>query len=195
MKISNINKRSKIYDIIGGCVFASMTLIFFVVFLTNDGFFTWAFNRHHNLLSWYIRPLFILPILYFSYKRSWSGIMASIFGLFTSMFWFPMPFETSSAVKGFLSYEMDYLKGTWTLQKILLSLSVPLFFITLITAAWWKSWKVMLIAIVSAAILKVIWSAIFAGPEGLSILKPAITGLVICIGAIYFYSKRRKKVS
>lgn len=193
MKTNKINKTNKLQDILGGCVFGTLTLIFLIVFLTNEQFFTWAFNRHHNLLSWYIRPLFIIPILYFSYKKSWTGIMASIFGLFTSMFWFPAPIETSSAVIGFLSFEMDYLKGTWTLEKILLSLSVPLIFITLIAAAWQQSWKIILIAIVSAAILKVIWSAVFADPEGLSILKPAMTGLVVCIGAVYFYIIRKKK--
>ncbi len=29
--------------------------------LLND-ILAWAWGRHHNILSWYIRPLFILPL-------------------------------------------------------------------------------------------------------------------------------------
>lgn len=36
-----------------------------------DGFLSW--ERHHNVLSWYMRPLFILPLAYFAYRRSLFG--------------------------------------------------------------------------------------------------------------------------
>ena len=36
----------------------------------NDEFTAWAWERHHNILSWYIRPLFLLPFCYFAYRRS-----------------------------------------------------------------------------------------------------------------------------
>jgi len=49
-------------DFIIGMLFALATVIFIVLFLTNDAFFNWAFERHHNILSWYIRPLFIIPM-------------------------------------------------------------------------------------------------------------------------------------
>jgi ABC-type glycerol-3-phosphate transport system substrate-binding protein len=28
---------------------------------STEEFTTWAWERHHNVLSWYIRPLFLLP--------------------------------------------------------------------------------------------------------------------------------------
>jgi len=90
---------------------AAATIIFIVIFLTNDIFFNWAFERHHNILSWYIRPLFIIPMVIFAFKKSLTGIFASIFALFTSMFWFPVPAEKSPQVLEFLAFEMDYLKG------------------------------------------------------------------------------------
>ena len=37
---------------------------------TLDEFLSWTWERRHNVLSWYVRPLFILPLAYFSYKRS-----------------------------------------------------------------------------------------------------------------------------
>ena len=110
-------------DLILGMLFAGATIIFVVSFLTNDVFFNWAFERHHNILSWYIRPLFIIPMVIFAFKKSLTGIFASIFALFTSMFWFSVPAEKSPQVLEFLSFEMDYLKGAWTAPKIIMSLA------------------------------------------------------------------------
>ncbi len=176
-------------DFILGIVFAAATVIFVTVFLTNDLFFSWAFARHHNVLSWYIRPLFIIPIVLFAFKRSLAGIFISIFALFTSMFWFAAPETSDPQVISFLSYEMEYLKGVWTAPKIIMSLTVPIFFIALILAAWKRNWKLLLGVIIAAAVLKVLWSVVFSGGAGMSILKPAVVGLLICIGGIYYYKK------
>ena len=37
---------------------------------TTNEFVAWAWARHHNVLSWYVRPLFLLPFCYFAYRRS-----------------------------------------------------------------------------------------------------------------------------
>lgn len=200
LKVDSYNKRrlldmGKRMDFILGMVFATATVVFISIFLTNDLFFNWAFNRHHNVLSWYVRPLFIIPIVIFAFKKSLTGIFASIFLLFTSMFWFPVPLESNSQVLSFLAYEMEYLKGTWNTPKILMSLSVPIFFIMLVISAWKKNWKWLLGIVIGAAILKVLWSIVFSGEAGLSILKPAISGLIICIGGFYYYFKRYKAES
>ena len=181
---------TKKMDYILGIVFAAATVIFVILFLTNDMFFNWAFERHHNVLSWYIRPVFIIPIIFFAFKKSMTGIFASIFALFTSMFWFPAPESSSPQVLSFLAFEMEYLKGTWTASKIIMSLSVPIFFILLIIAAWKRNWKWILGVVIAAAALKLLWSVVFGGEAGMSILKPAITGLIICIGGFYYYKKR-----
>ena len=184
--------RKKI-DFILGMLFAAATIIFIILFLTNDVFFNWAFERHHNVLSWYIRPLFIIPMVIFAFKKSFSGIFASIFALFTSMFWFPAPATSHPQVIEFLAFEMDYLKGTWTAPKIVISLAVPLFFIMLLTAAWKSNWKWLLAVIVGAAVLKLIWSIVFSGEAGMSILKPALLGLIVCIiGLSYFFQKNNR---
>lgn len=126
----------------------------------------------------------------FAYKKSLTGIFASIFALFTSMFWFPVPETSSPQVLEFLSFEMDYLKGTWTAPKLIMSLSVPIFFIMLILSAWKRNWKWLLGVIVGAAVLKFLWSISFSGEAGMSILKPALIGLLLCIGVLFYYFKK-----
>lgn len=183
---------SKKLDFILGMLFAIATIVFIILFLSNDVFFNWAFERHHNILSWYIRLLFIIPMVVFAFKKSYTGIFASIFALFTSMFWFPVPTNSSSQVLSFLAFEMEYLKGTWTAPKIIMSLAVPLFFIMLIMAAWKRNRKLLLAVIIGAALLKFIWSIVFSGEAGMSILAPALVGLVVTIGGIYYFLKKKR---
>ena len=64
---------------------------------TTDEFAAWAWARHHNELSWYIRPLLLLPFCWFAYKRSLFGITLTLVALATSMSWFPAPETTSPA--------------------------------------------------------------------------------------------------
>lgn len=184
-----MNKKT---DFLIGMLFAVATLAFIVLFMTNDMFFNWAFERHHNVLSWYIRPLFIIPMVAFAFKKSYTGIFASIFALFTSMFWFPVPATKSPQVMEFLAFEMEYLKGAWTAPKILISLAVPLFFIMLLTAAWKRNWRWLLGVIIGAAVLKSIWSVTFGGEAGMSVLVPALFGLVVCIVVLGYFMKRRQ---
>lgn len=180
-------------DYILGMFFAVATVILIVLFLTNDMFFYWAFARHHNILSWYIRPLFILPMVIFAYRKSLTGIFASIFALFTSMFWFPEPATISSQILEFLAFEKDYLKGTWTAPKIVMSFAVPLFFLILLIAAWTRNWKCLVGVIIGAAILKIAWSITFSGEAGMSILKPALLGLIICLYILSYFFRKHKR--
>lgn len=129
----------------------------------------------------------------FALKKSFTGIFATILALFTSMFWFPAPASSHPQVLEFLAFEMEYLKGTWTAPKIVMSLAVPLFFVMLLLAAWKRNWKWLLGVIIGAAVLKFAWSIAFSGEAGMSILKPALLGLVICIVGIGIYIKRLRK--
>ena len=52
---------------------------------------SWAWARHHNVLSWYVRPLFFLPFCWFAYRRSATGMALTLVALATSMAWFPAP--------------------------------------------------------------------------------------------------------
>ena len=87
-----------------------------------DEFIAWAWERHHNVLSWYIRPLLLLPFCYFAYRRSLFGIVLTLVALATSMFWFPAPETTSPAVREMLAggrgvphRQLDTLEGSHSL--------------------------------------------------------------------------------
>jgi hypothetical protein len=158
-------------------------------------FFAWAWERHHNILSWYIRPLFIIPFIYFAYKRSWIGMIVTLVALATSMFWFPAPEVVDPMVTQFLEVERVYLLGPWTAAKVFLWLMVPLFFVLLAMAFWKRSWWWGLAVINLAAIAKVAWSVVEGGESGWAILPPAIIGLLVCDAAVYFgikYLERKK---
>lgn len=174
----------KKYDKIIGGFFAAATIIILYYFFTNRDFFAWAFERHHNVLSWYIRPLFIIPIVIGAYRKSFGIIFASIFSLFTSMFWFPKPDATDPQVMEFLNFEKNYLMSGWTMDKIFVVIAVILFFIFLIYTTWRRKWKLLAAVIIISAVLKVLHSMIFSGDSGLSIVKPAIAGVFLCLLAI-----------
>ena len=110
-------------------LFFLLTLLFIGLLIGNVEFQAWAFTRHQNQLSWYIRPILILPIIYFSYRKSLLGISASIFALFTSMIWFPVPRTTLLLVKEFLTYEREFLQAglTGEIYSLLFLYSVFLF--------------------------------------------------------------------
>ena len=185
-------KRPKTDKIIGG-IFLALTILFILMSMTNELFFEWVFERHHNQWSWYLRPLFLLPFCYFAFKKSFAGMMISIFALFTSMFWFPKPEIISENVIEFLEFEKDYLYGEWDFSKTLLTLTIPISFIALGMAFWKRSLIMGISVVVLMATGKIIWSIQNAGESGKSILIPAIIGLVICSGLIYYGFKRLEK--
>ena len=156
-----------------------------------DGFLSWAWARHHNVLSWYIRPLFLLPFCYFAYRRSLWGIMLTVVALATSMFWFPAPEHSSSAVNEMLASEKEYLTANWTLWKVLIALLVPLGFAALALAFWRRSlaWG---LALVNAMVLfKIGWTFLFSTETGaMSHLPAAVLGLVLCDALILFVMRR-----
>ena len=44
-------------------IFLALSIAFVEQALTNYAFQDWLFARHHNVLSWYIRPLLLIPIM------------------------------------------------------------------------------------------------------------------------------------
>jgi len=187
-----INIEIRKYDKVIAIIVGLFTLAI-IMAMTNKDFFSWAWARHHNILSWYIRPLFLIPFCYFAYKRSWAGISATIFLLISSMFWFPEPAMDSEQVNQFLQVEIDYLNAPWGIGKILMTLIVPISLFALGTAFWKRNLLFGISVIVFIALVKILWSVVFGGESGMSILAPAIIGLIICVILIYFGFRRSEK--
>lgn len=157
-----------------------------------DDFFAWAWARHHNILSWYIRPLFLIPYCAFAYRRSVLGIALTIVALATSMFWFSVPEHVDARATEFLAMERAYLLGAWPWWKIALTMIVPLFFVTLALAFWRRSIALGVVIINAAGIGKIIWSLAFGKESGLSLVAPALLGLAIVNTAIWLWWRRRQ---
>ncbi len=187
------NKKRKRNDKILAITFGVFTVLFLILSFTSKDFFNWVFERHHNQLSWYIRPLFLIPFCYFAYKRSWAGISGTIFLLLTSMFWFPKPETSNEMVNQFLEMEMEYLSGEWGIVKILITLLIPISFTALGVALWKRSLWFGLSVVIFMAVGKMIWSVTSGGESGKSIFVPAIIGLMICVGIIYLGFKKLEK--
>ncbi len=160
-------------------------------FLIPD-FFDWVFARHENELSWYIRPLFLIPFCLFAFYRSYAGISVTILALLTSMMWFPQPAETSDQVKEFLTFEKDYLLNDWTVTKAAISSLVPLSMAALAFSFWRRSIWLGFATLSLIAILKIGWSVVFGGESGQSVIVPAIIGLLIC-GVLVWFGLRRSE--
>ena len=183
MKLFNQDKITALF-------FLGLTILFLFVSITNKTFFDWVFERHHNQWSWYIRPIFLIPFCYFAYKHNWTGISITVFCLFTSMFWFNKPELVSDNVKMFLQFEKDWLYGQWDYKKVILIITVPVSFIALGIAFWKRSLIIGLGVVVLMATGKIVWSIQNAGESGKTIIIPAIIGLIICSGLIFWGFKK-----
>jgi hypothetical protein len=191
MKGSETPKRTDVILAAGTLAVALLAVALIVATASTNEFVAWAWTRHHNVLSWYVRPLFILPFCYFAYRRSLFGILITLLALATSMFWFPAPEQASPAVNEMLRAEKDYLTTNWTAWKVLIALLVPLTFVALGLAFWTRSllWG---LAVVNAAILfKIGWTFLFSTEAGaMSHLPAAVLGIVVCDALILYVIRK-----
>jgi len=153
----------------------------------------WAWARHHNELSWYIRPLFLLPFAYFSYKRSGWGIAATLVALATSMAWFPAPEHPSAGAIEMLASEREYLLGEWGPAKLAMSLLVPLMLGGLAAALWRRSLVWALVAINGGGLSKIAWTFVVSDTAGaMQHLYPAAAGLLVVNSVLLLAWWRRR---
>jgi hypothetical protein len=154
----------------------------------------WAWERHHNVLSWYVRPLFLLPYCWFAYRRSATGITVTLVALITSMGWFPAPRTPNPAVVRMLAVEREYLLGAWTASKVALAAVVPLTFVALAAALWRRSVGWALVVVNAAVGIKIAWTFAVddAGAGALAHLPAALAGLaVVDLALAWWWSRRR----
>jgi hypothetical protein len=157
-----------------------------------EAFLSWAWARHHNVLSRYIRPLFLLPFCYFARRRSVKDIVLTLLALATSMFWFPEPEQPDPEVLEFLAVEKDYLTGDWTLAMVLMALLVPAS-LAVLALAFWKRSLFYGLAVINAMVLtKIAWSVYYGGDSGRALLPSAPLGVAICDAVVLHVAHRMR---
>ncbi|MBX3624826.1 MAG: hypothetical protein KF892_07430 [Rhizobacter sp.] len=158
------------------------------------GFAEWAWARHHNVLSWYIRPLFLIPFCYFAYRRNLVAVIATLVALLTSMFWFPVPEHVPPGVLAALAAERAYLLSPWSIPKVAVALLVPGMLAALALAFWRRSLVWGAVVVNAIAIAKVSWTGVVFEAEGfLEHLAPAVAGLVVCNVALLAWHMRLRR--
>jgi hypothetical protein len=156
---------------------------------------SWAWARHHNVLSWYVRPLFFLPFCFFAYRRSVLGIVVTLVALVTSMAWFPAPAQPDPAMVQMLEVERDYLTGEWTLGKVVIALLVPVAFGAIGVALWRRSIGWGLVVINAAVLFKIAWTYFFdaEGAGADAHLPAALIGLAVVDAVLVLGLRRRRR--
>lgn len=150
----------------------------------------WAWERHANIWSWYVRPLFLLPLAYSAYRRWVSGIVLTLLALATSMAWFPPPEQVEPSVAEFLAFERAWLTSGWTFGKVLVSVLALSSLAALCVAFWTRSLTYGLVVIAAMAVGKMAWGVLEGGGTGWAMLVPAAAGLVICVAGVVVAMRR-----
>ena len=186
-------KRTDVILSVGTLALVLLTVVGMAVTGTLDEVGAWAWERHHNVLSWYIRPLFFLPFCYFAYKRSLFGMVLTLVALATSMSWFPASETTSPAVVEMLAAEQAYFNAGWPLWKVLLALVVPVSFAALGLAFWKRSLVWGLAVINGAVLIKTGWTFVVSNEAGaMAHLPAAVLGLAV-LNAVVLYVRHRMR--
>jgi hypothetical protein len=108
------------------------------------------------------------------------------------MFWFPAPETTDPRAAAFLAMEEQYITGSWTFSKVVMTALVPVWFIALAWAFWRRSWLAGFLVINVGALLKLIWSFYFGGTSAWSII-PAVSLGALVINGVMLYAYRRAR--
>jgi hypothetical protein len=85
--------------------------------------------------------MFFLRFCFFTDHHRITGMVLTVIALLPSIFWFPSLSQPRPEVLEFLKMGQDYLLGAWTLEKILLTLTVPLTFVGLALMFWYRRWQ------------------------------------------------------
>ena len=163
---------------------ALLSAALIAAFFTDSRFFHWAFARHLTPLSWYIRPLFLIPFCLAAYRRSHAGIWATLLLLLSSMFWFPPPAVPNERIRQFLAMEQDFLLGGWNTAKVLAAGMVVLSLMLIAAAFWQRKPRLGLFCLAAAAAGKTLWGIRYGRAAGYAVILPAAFGLLLCIVVI-----------
>ena len=152
-------------------------------FLTE--FSDWAWARHHNEWSWFIRPFIVLAFCTAAWFRRRNLVVAIGFFFPISAVVFPAPAVPKPYVIAFLNSERQLLEGL-SLFSWFIFVSAVVLFLWLLAAAFWKRsfWLGILLANAATAI-KLMFS-LFVWPDtGQAAIFPSLLTMVI-VNALAF---------
>ncbi len=155
----------------------------------------WAWARHHNELSWFIRPLIILAFCYAAWTHRFCTVI--MLGLFfpLSAVLFPAPETPKPYIVEFLNSERDLLESLSLLGWITFIGAVVLF-LWVLAAAFWKRdfWLGVLLAN-AASIIKLTFSLLVWPDTGYAAVFPTLLTVAVfnlcCLAVWYFILKRK----
>ncbi|MFC4338136.1 hypothetical protein [Salininema proteolyticum] len=147
-------------------------------------FLEWAWPRHLNPISWYIRPLFFLPMAYFAWKRRPWLLTATIAAMLSSFFWFPEPEVVNDDMQQVLDMERDlFADPTWVTWASLAM--IPASIGGLLAAFWKRSLGWGLAVINMIIVVKFLWVVANSGLAGAAATAlPYVLALALMNGAV-----------
>ncbi|MEU5846022.1 hypothetical protein [Saccharopolyspora shandongensis] len=157
--------------------------------LIND-FLAWAWPRHLNPISWYIRPLFFLPIAYFSWTRRPGRLTATIVAMVSSFFWFPAPAEVDPKIAGVLEMERELFANPTWVTWLTLPL-IPALIGALCAAFWQRSLGWGLVVIDGGLAAKIAWTIANSGGDGIATVAPLGLGAIAMTAIIVLIARRK----
>ncbi|MDA2809368.1 hypothetical protein O4J56_01850 [Nocardiopsis sp. RSe5-2] len=155
-------------------------------------FLSWAWPRHLNPLSWYIRPLFFLPIAYFCWTQRPVGLAVAIVAMLSSFFWFPAPppGRVDPRIEGVLEMEKQLFADPSWVTWLTLPL-IPAMLGGLCAAFWFRSLGWGLVVINGGLGLKIAWTIANSGADGLATVLPLGLGAAVMTAVIAVVARRR----
>jgi hypothetical protein len=145
-------------------------------------------NRHKNIWSWVMRPIFGLVMFYGAWLNSWEVLLLGLFGLSTSWFWFPKPKKVNQLVEQFIDIERTFLTPPWTKTKISSLLFVVVFVLFSLFCFWSRSLTAALMLMFFGGLAKSLWSINVAGKSG---YIAAAFGAFWAVAALMIYMSTR----
>ena len=159
-------------------------------------FADWAWARHHNALSWYIRPLIIIAFAMAAWNK--KLLLTIGLGLFfpISAIVFPAPEHPKPFITNFLAEERAWIEAL-SLWNGIAFVCLVVAFLWLLAASLWKRsfWLGILVANLGGA-AKLVFSLFSWGEPGMTVIIPTLfTALVINGAALAFWHYRLKDKS
>ena len=149
----------------------------------------WAWARHHNEWSWYIRPLIIIAFCVAAWCRS-SGLVilsAAFFPL--SAVVFPAPDTPKEFVVNFLAAERELLESLTSLELFGFTAAVVIFLTLLAVCLWKRSFWIGVLVANAGGALKLAVSLYLWGETGWTALLPTLATAVVfnCAVLAFWY--------